>query len=204
MKRKHVTMSTSGPRSALRTGLTRTGLTFSPRWFAAATPLVLALTLLSGPGCKSEPQVDPHFEAVTAYKKALEGALQKNEELSRQFVELVSSAQGKLDPDQASQKISADVLPKLQEFQKLVGEIQSTDPAVTETHQFLTKVATLRVEGYQAVLKGFGEKNMDVFNEGQKKIRDSKIEEEEFFSRADTLFRSQGMDFQAFTAPATR
>lgn len=192
-------MSTSGPRSAPRTRLGS-----SPRWLAAVAPLAMTLTLLASPGCKSEPQVDPHLEAVTAYKQALEGALQKNEELSRQFVDLVTSAQGKLDPDQASQKISADVLPKLQEFQKLVGDIQSTDPVVTETHQFLTKVATLRVEGYQSILKGFSEKNMDAFNEGQKKIRDSKIEEEEFFSRADTLFRSQGMDFQAFSAPATR
>ena len=167
--------------------------------------LMLSASLfLSTTACKQQPKVDPLLEATTSYKTAVEPALARSEAMARIFVQTVTESQGKPDPDKAAARLESELLPKAREFSDQVNAIQVTEPQVHEAHQYLVRVAKLRLEGYEQVVKGYKEKNLDVFSEGQKKLRDSKIEEEEFSTRALQLMHSQGLELAIFTQGAVQ
>lgn len=205
MKRRNVTSFTAASEGALTTGSRVARAAVAGLQALALLTVGLTVTVSSSAaltGCNRAPEVNPVREAVNAYKIAVEPPLARSEEIARLFVQIVTDGQGKPDPDQAAKRIEAEVLPKAKEFSDLINAIQVTEPSVQEVHQHVVLVAKLRLEGYQQVVKGYTEKNLDLFSEGQKKLRDSKVEEEEFSSRALALMRSQGLELAFFTQPA--
>ena len=163
--------------------------------------LALCLTLGLTSACNSGPAEDPFKTAVASYKNAVEPPLQKSEEIGKVFMQIVLDDQGAPNPDKAAERIKNEVVPKAQEFVDAVQAIQVKEQALVELHQYLQQTAQLRLEGYQAIADGYTQKNLELFTQGQKKVTDSKIQEENFVARADQVMRSQGYTLTYF-APA--
>jgi hypothetical protein len=161
--------------------------------------LILALSLASG--CKRGPKVDPMKAAMSSYKQAIEPPIQKSEEIARLFVQIVLDDKGNPNPDNAAKRIETEIIPKAQEFLDAIKAIQPTDANLIDLHKVLVQAATLRLEGYQQLAQGFAQKNMDLFTQGQKKVTESKIQEDTFVARADQLMRAQGYELVYFAAP---
>lgn len=165
---------------------------------------LLAVLAFGTVACKQQAAVDPLLEAATNYKTAVEPALASSEGIARLFVQVVTESQGKPDPDKAVGRLETELLPKVKEFTDKVNAIQVAEPQIQEAHQYLVRVAKLRQEGYEQVVKGYKEKNLELFSDGQKKLRDSKIEEEEFSTRALQLMHSQGLELTIFSQAAVQ
>ncbi len=165
-------------------------------WVAAAAAL--------GTGCGGGGQSsDPVAVAVVQYKSAVEPVLQKSEEVSKIFVQIVLEDKGKPDPDRAAKRIETEVIPRAKTFYDDVSAIKPSDPNIAEIHKFLVQVAKLRLEGYQSVIKGYSENDLELFTEGKKMITESKIQENTFIDRAGQFMRAYGQKLVYF-APGSQ
>jgi hypothetical protein len=163
--------------------------------------LGLLLAALTSACKKAEPAVDPFYAALTSYKQAVEPPIQKSEELQKVFVQIVLDDKGSPDPDRAAQRMQQEILPRAQEFLDQVKAVQPTEKTLQDLHAVLVAAATLRQEGYKLILDGFAQKNLDTFTQGQKKVTESKIQEENYISQTDQLMNSYGLELSYFAAP---
>jgi len=138
---------------------------------------------------------------MAAYKQSVEPPIQKSEEIAKVFVQIVLDDKGNPDPDRAAQRIQSEVLPKAQEFLEQVKTITPRQQGLVDLHQFLVQAATLRVEGYQQIVDGYSKKNLETFTQGQKKVTESKIQEDNYIAQADRLLRNYGYELVYFSAP---
>lgn len=161
--------------------------------------LALCLSLLIFSACNKGQGVDPLAEPIEQYKAAVEPPIQKSEMIANIFVQIVLEDKSNPDPDKAAQRIASDVIPKAKVFVEEVNKIQPKDPTLAEIHQFLLQVATLRMEGYTSIVEGYSQNNLELFNEGHKKITESKIQENTYVDRADAFMGAHGYRLTYFT-----
>ncbi len=162
----------------------------------------LAVMLAPGLGCGGGGSAaDPVAEAVAQYKAAVEPPIQKSEAIAKTFVEIVLANKGNPDPDQAAQRIESEIIPRAKTFLEEVTAIQPENEKVAAIHKFLVQVAQLRLEGYTDLVKGYKENDLDLFNQGRKKITESKIQENAFIEQASQLMGSYGYKLEYYAPP---
>ena len=165
--------------------------------------LWLVTAVLASPACGGGQSVDPVAKAIESYKAAVEPVIQKSEAISKVFVQIVLEDKGKPDPDKAAKRIETEVLPRAKTFADEVSAIQPSDPNIAEIHKFLVQVATLRLEGYQKLIKGYNGNDLELFAQGKKAISESKIQENTYIERARQLFAAYGYKLDYFSPAAT-
>ena len=161
--------------------------------------LSLVVAVLLGLTACGETQGDPVHMAVTAYEGAIEPVLLEQENISKLFVAITLD---KMDPDQAIAQIKGQAVPQSRALLERLQGFQISEPTVQALHQTLIEAASLRVEGYQAMVEGYETKNMDLFFEGREKVTKSKILEETYVGKLDQLASSYGVRIDFFAVPA--
>ena len=162
----------------------------------ASGPLTLALlgASLLWTACGGQ-EVDPVGAALVAYEPVIEPVLHEQENISKLFVAITLD---KIEPPDAIGKIKAEAVPMSKALLDKVQAIQISEPTVQGLHQTLTQAATLRLEGYQLMVDGFERKDLAAFNEGKKKLTNSKISEETYISQLDSLSKQYGVKIDFF------
>jgi len=171
--------------------------------FQCRLTLSVALSLLlfvSGCG-KKAPQIDPVTQAITTYKNLVEPPIQESEQIAKFFVQIVLEDKADPDPDRVAEQLKTKIVPAATTCAEKVQGIKPADKNLNTLHQYLVDAAQYRLEGYQEMLQGYQQNDMELFTQGQKKMANSKIKEDDYISRMNLLMRAHGLELHYFAVP---
>lgn len=138
---------------------------------------------------------DPLLTEIPEYLSSIQPIIADLEVVSKHFVKIY------LDKDDISnvmQKIDSLIIPRVKDIREKALNISPKTMEIAEIHSLLVDSLSLRISAYSEMKRSLEEKNSQLFDSGLQKLNQSKLKEDEFFSKGKQLFQAYGYNLAYF------
>jgi hypothetical protein len=151
--------------------------------------IMLSLLLQATVSCNSGQQ----DSSVPDYYSQIRGVMMQNGELSTGFIELTGTLFAGSDSEEAASTLQSDIIPLSNQLATAVRTINTTNPTIAATHNYLVEGWTQRQESYTEMLQAYRSSDIGLFESASEKADLARVNEERYFSEINSFLAPYGL-----------